>query len=189
MSRQAGSRPQAAKIPCSFDTKEGRPCRAWAVRGSDPPTCSSHMRANAGQHAGEQACSSHFRASNRGKAGTGYLLTEADQEMPEPGFYDQVLSDEELADLVIYAAELSLDDEIACTRIAVRRTLEFLNERSGSLSEAEYLRAAALVFQGARTIARLLREQQALTGGEDSRLQAIFDAALDGLSEDLGIEL
>ena len=167
---------QRTKVQCSFTTKEGRPCRAWAVRGSEPPACYSHLRTNGGNDGGEQAHTDYMR-SNWG------------EETPEAGFYRHTLSDEELADLVIYAAELSLDDEIACTRIAVRRTLEFLNERSGSLSEAEYLRAAALVFQGARTIARLLREQQALTGGEDSRLQAIFDAALDGLSEDLGIEL
>ena len=71
----------------------------------------------------------------------------------------------------------------------MRRTLEFLNQRPDSLSETEYLRAAGLVFQGARTIARLLREQQALTSGSDNRFQAIMDAALDGLSEEWGIEL
>jgi len=167
---------QPATVPCSFTTKTGRPCRARAVRGSEPPACSSHSRASSGGNA-------------RGQARAGRLLSAAGEDALEAGFYDHTLSDEELADLVIYATDLTLDDEIACTRIAVRRTLEFLNQRPGSLSETEYLRAAGLVFQGARTIARLLREQQALSGGSDSRLQAIFDAALDGLSEEWGIEL
>ena len=140
----------------------------------------SHLRAILGENTQEQACSSHSRS------GAG---EKPESPLRRPGFYDHTLSDEELADLVIYAAELSLDDEIACTRIAVRRTLEFLNQRPGSLSETEYLRAAGLVFQGTRTIARLLREQQALSGGSDNRFQAIMDAALDGLSEEWGIEL
>lgn len=180
MSKQAAKAPclstTKAGRPCSFTTKAGRPCRAWAVHGSEPPACSAHLRSHSGASTLEQAYSA-------------YLRSRPGESAPEPGFYDHTLSDEELADLVIYAAELSLDDEIACTRIAVRRTLEFLNQRPGSLSESEFLRAAGLVFQGVRTIARLLREQQALTGGSDDRLQAIFDAALDGLSEEWGIEL
>ena len=166
----------AANVPCSFKTKAGRPCRAWAVHGSDPPACAAHLRSSLGKNTWGLAL-----ASDLGPRGL--------ESAPGPGFYSRTLTDEELADLVIYAADLSLEAEIACTRMTVRRTLEFLQERSGSMSEAEYLRATGLVFQGAHTIARLLREQQALTGGEDSRLQAIIDAALDGLSEDLGIEL
>jgi hypothetical protein len=177
---------QAAKRHCSFSTKEGHPCKAWAVHGSDPPACSSHLRANQGFCAGGRAGS---RGGGWEDAWPQDLRPSLDEEIPEAGFYRHTLSDEELADLVVYAAGLTLDDEIACTRMAVRRTLELLQERSDSMSEAEYLRATGLVFQGARTIARLLREQKALTGGEDSRLQAIIDAALDGLSEDLGIEL
>jgi hypothetical protein len=144
-----------ARVRCTHVTRAGRPCKGWAVRGSDPPACISHLSSASA----------------------------------EPGFYSRSLTDEELVALVRHAADLTLDEEIACTRIAVRRTLEFLNRPGDLLSQGDFLRAAGLVFQGARTIARLLREQQALTGGADSRLEAIFDAALDGLSEDWGIEL
>ena len=167
---------QATRRPCSFRTKAGRPCRAWAMRSSDPPACSSHWRASRGGHA-------------EGKVAADHLLSALDEEALQAGFYDHTLSEDELADLTIHAADSSLADEIACTRIAVRRTLEFLNERMDSMSESGFLRSAGLVFQGARTIARLLREQQALTGGPEDCLQAIFDEALDGLSEEWGIEL
>ena len=169
---------------CSFRTKAGRPCRAWAVRGSDPPACSSHLQASAKGEATGLA-----RAGFCERAEELLRLLALDEEVPEAGFYRHTLSDEELADLVSYAAEESLEDEIACTRIAVRRTLELLNRGSETMSESEFLRAAGLVFRGARTIALLLREQRVLTGGEDSRLQEIFDAALDILSEEWGIEL
>jgi len=111
------------------------------------------------------------------------------EEIPEAGFYRHTLSDEELADLVSCADEDSLEDEIACTRIAVRRTLELLNRGAETMSETEFLRAAALVFRGTRTIALLLREQRALTGGEEGRLQEVFGAALDALGEEWGMEL
>ena len=30
------------KTRCGANTAAGRPCRAWAVRGTDPPRCASH---------------------------------------------------------------------------------------------------------------------------------------------------
>lgn len=144
-----------ARVRCTHITKAGRPCKGWAVRGSDPPACISHLSSTSG----------------------------------EQGFYSHALTKEELADLVRHAADLTLDEEIACTRIAVRRTLEFLGQGQGSLSEGDYLRAAGLVFQGARTIARLLRDQQALMGDSADRMKAIFDTALDALSAEWEVEL
>ncbi len=144
-----------ARVRCTHVTRAGRPCKGWAVRGSDPPACISHLSSVSA----------------------------------EPGFYSRTLTDEELVALVRHAADLTLDEEIACTRIAVRRTLEFLSQGQGTLSEANYLRAAGLVFQGARTIARLLRDQEALLGGSADRMKAIFDTALDALSAEWEVEL
>ena len=31
-----------SRRPCSAHTARGEPCRAWAVRGSDPPRCAAH---------------------------------------------------------------------------------------------------------------------------------------------------
>ena len=48
-------------IPCSHTTRAGRPCRAWAVHGTDPPACSAHAGRNvgAGARPGNQNARTH----------------------------------------------------------------------------------------------------------------------------------
>ena len=176
------------KVRCTRLTKKGEPCRGWAVRGTDPPTCTSHLHVEPIGGGSDRGAAPRVWLGAQGRALAAARSPEAARGS-EQGFYTPTLSAEELADLVLYAADLTLADEIACTRVAVRRTLEFLGQERGSLSESAYLRAAGLVFQGARTIARLLRDQQALVGDSGDRLTAIFDAALDSLSAEWGIEL
>lgn len=36
---------------CTATTAAGRPCRAWAVRGTDPPRCTAHRDREAAQEA------------------------------------------------------------------------------------------------------------------------------------------
>jgi hypothetical protein len=191
----------ADKVRCTHLTRAGRPCRGWAVRGSDPPACPSHFHAHVPDdapervHSGTQATPENARPSTQ---------TVPDRACPRPpdlkqvaadpagsveSFYTPVLSRQELADLVTYTAEMTLADEIACARAAVRRTLEFLSRGPEAVSESHYLRAVGLVHQGTRAIAQLLRDQQALGGSVSEQLQAIIDAALDDLSEEWGVEL
>jgi hypothetical protein len=198
----------AAKVRCAQLTRAGRPCRGWAVRGSDPPTCPSHLSARSGARAQGQArpidlgtrspreVPAEEEAAERAGSGaataTGQVSANRQPEVPgEPvrSFYTPALSRQELADLLAYAAEMTLGDEIACARAALRRTLEFLSQGPDAVSESHYLRAVGLVLQGTRTIAQLLRDQQAMGGSVSDQLRAIFDAALDELSEEWGIEL
>ena len=80
----------------------------------------------------------------------------------------------------------SLDDELAATRVAVRRVMQQLQEE---LSPDEYAHMAGVVFRGTNTVARLLRIQRALSKESDERIAAgIFDA-LDMLSDELGVSL
>jgi hypothetical protein len=53
----------------------------------------------------------------------------------------------------------------------------------------DYARLAALAFQGARTVARLLRDNHAMGNQPSSELMAALDMALDELSEEWGVEL
>ena len=147
-------------------------CRAWAVRGSDPPLCASHAGRN---------------------VGAGAPL--ANQNRRTHGFYASVLTRQEAADLVAFAADTSLDAEIACARISLRRVMTLLlasdkpQPDTLPVSIEQYTRLAALALQAARTIARLLSIKSKLgESGPDSPMAAI-GAALDELSAEWGVEL
>ena len=49
------------KCRCAFDTRHGKPCRAYAVRGSDPPACAAHagLTTGAGAPAGNRNARTH----------------------------------------------------------------------------------------------------------------------------------
>ena len=139
-------------------------CRAWAVRGSDPPLCAPHTKGKVGAPVGNQNRRTH-------------------------GFYSQYLHRDELADLVASAGEWSLEGEVAIARVALRRLMAYL-ARADELSPLDYTRVANVAFRGARTVARLMQEHYDLTQvtGTDELTQAL-NAALDSLSEEWGVEL
>ena len=112
-------------------------------------------------------------------------------------FYSIVLEPEELADLVACADDLSVDDEIACARVALRRVLAALpavgtgleSEDQPGLSAQEFARLAKLAFQGVGTVARLLRDRRAIRGEAADGISSAIAQALDELSTEWGIEL
>lgn len=147
---------------CRATTQRGTPCKNWSVPGSEPPLCAVHARARA-------AAPPH----------------------PDGGrFYDRALDPQDLADLVAYAQDLTLEEELACARVALRRVLDALSgPRAEALTPNQYARMAELVFRGTRTIAQLLRDGQALSERSNSALDSVIDEALDELSAEWGIEL
>ena len=150
-------------------------CRAWAIRGSDPPLCSPHSR----------------------KAGA----PEGNRNHLVHGYYAATVSRQELDDLAGDAADVTLNAEIAITRIALRRILGILitGHTPGSvcptcgkpqpLDAYLYARFAALAFQGTGTISRLLRAQRALGGDPGDGIPDWMNQALDELSEEWRIQL
>ena len=171
--RRPARRPVASPVPsgakgparrCTHTTAAGEPCRAWAIRDSDPPTCSAH----AGRTRGAGAPSRNQNARKH-------------------GFYARTLSPDEIADLLA-DADLNLKAEIACARVALRRVLEFLSNDPSQLSSADQIRACGLVFQGTRTVSRLLRDLHAL-GGDIDRFDEITGQVLDDLGREWGIDL
>ena len=166
-------RTKPRNIRCTHTTAKGQPCKAWAVKGSDPPTCAAHAGLTS-------AC-----PEPRRRAGA----PAANQNARTHGFYARTLSPEEMGDLVFDAADVTLDDEIACARIALRRALEFIQQDSEALDREQYLRAAALIFSGTRTIARLLRDRHALSAESAGEIADFINQALDELSLEWGREL
>jgi hypothetical protein len=176
------------KIRCSVPG-----CRAWAMRGSNPPRCSPHRN--------------HLDLEGLGPPDPGAPANSALAKQPRPGappgnqnrlihgFYarPRQLPDQQGRDP--YAVDNSLDREIIAARVALDRILEMLHTGvtpgpdPTPLSAADYARYAGLTFQGASAISRLLRARQTLEGDQGGALSRIVDLALDGLGQELGVDL
>ena len=145
--------------PCSQTTRAGNPCQAWAIAGTHPPTCAAHL------------------------------------PRPEPpptkhGFYSSAVAPDELAALVAYSDDMTLDDEIGITRIALRRALKALSaptDPPARFALQDFARLAAVVFQGGRTVARLLRDRRALSGEAADGIAGALAQAIDELSTEWGL--
>lgn len=146
---------------CSGRRADGKPCRGWALRGSDPPLC-------------------YFHAQKQSRH------EEVDAAPASKSFYSPAYTLAEIADLVGLAMDGSLDDELAATRIAVRRVMEQLQEE---LTPDEYAHMANLIFRGTNTVARLLRIKKSLSKELDEELAVGIGEALDIISGEKGIEL
>jgi hypothetical protein len=161
---------------CSHVTTRGAPCRAYAMRNTDPPACAAHAGRNVGAGAPPR-----------------------NQNARTHGFYSSVLRPDELADLVTYADDLSLDDEISCARVALRRLLTLLESPqlapfedpndSHALTTKDYTQITALALQATRTIARLLRDARALSGEAADGIAGAIAHALDELASEWGVDL
>lgn len=157
---------QRRLVKCSHLTKAGLPCQRWATADSDPPACPGH--------APNRPASAQTPPGGRNASGQ--------------GFYGRVLTAQEIADLVEHANQMSLEDEIALARAALRRVLTHLNENP-DLATADLVNLLALAFRGTHTVARLLRDQRALTGVAADGLLGSIAQALDELGTEWGVEL
>ncbi len=124
----------------------------------------------------------------------------AEQTAPaHASFYAASLKPDELADLFTYADDLTLDDEIACARVVLRRLLALLDAPTISdfkdpsitrpITPTDTCRLFGLSLQATRTIARLLRDKRALTGEAADGISAAIAQALDELSTEWGVPL
>ena len=161
-----------AKVHCSHPG-----CRAWAMRGSEPPICSVHAG----------------RPLDPAPGKTGGAQPGNDNALVH-GLYANFLRDI-TGQPVIGADSTSLEGEIAITRVALHRILTMLvtgitlSDRPQRLAADDIARLIALAFQGARTISRLLEVKGSIgAAGEDKFSQAI-NQALDQLAADWGVNL
>lgn len=108
---------------------------------------------------------------------------------PEAGggwFYQSAFTLPEIADLAAARGEPVLQGELQAVRVTTRRILQLLDQ---TVEPAAYSRLARLLFAGANTVARLLREQRALEEDSGSFRAAVMAEALDQLSIDKGVPL
>lgn len=147
---------------CTATTATGEPCQAWAVRGSSPPLCSAH----AGRNVGAGAPTGNRNARTHGA-------------------YSDLIDEGELAQLVADAGDRSLEDELAITRLALRRLTQILNDDEAQPSQIQAI--APLIFTGSRAVARLLRADRALSGEAADGLNGAISQAIDELMNEWNI--
>jgi hypothetical protein len=83
---------------------------------------------------------------------------------------------------------LSLDEEISLARICLLRVAEAL-EANGGLTVEQRVRLVSLIFRGVSTIARLLRDRQAVSDEDQEGWSAIVDRAMEAAAAELGVKL
>ena len=102
------------------------------------------------------------------------------------GFYSSAVEPDELAALVHFSGDMTLDDEIGVARVALRRALAALSAPEPNDSRtfvlSDFGRLAAVVFVGTSTVARLLRARRALSGDAADGIAGALAQALDELS-------
>ncbi len=151
----------SSKRRCSGRRADGRPCRGWALRESDPPLCYAHSRDGS--------------------------ASDDDNTIPaKQDFYSRYYTLEEIADMVGMAMDNTLDDELAATRIAVRRVMQQLKKE---LTADEYAHMASLIFRGTNTVARLLRIKRSLSKEMESDFEAGIGEALNSVGDEVGLDL
>ncbi|RPI58381.1 MAG: hypothetical protein EHM56_01960 [Chloroflexi bacterium] len=148
---------------CSATTRRGGPCQRWATRDSDPPLCAAHA----------------------GRCAPGADPPE-DEANASRGFYFPALLPEEL-DHTLRQSNLTLDEEISLARICLLRVAEAL-KANGKLTPEQRIRLAALIFKGASTVARLLRDRQAVSDEPGDTLSSAIGPAVDIAASELGVK-
>jgi len=147
---------------CGALTRQGLPCRAWAMRGSNPPRCRAHQPPAPGP-------SQALTASEGRPMDAPVSATPAvGRQSPAPTI------DEVIADLAAKQVQLSAFID-AC--VAEGRDLLAL------------VRLFALHGQNASRLGRLLRDQRALSGEAADGVRGAIAQALDELGEALETEL
>jgi hypothetical protein len=148
------------KRRCTATTRAGRPCRAWALHGTEPSLCSVHAGVSTSPGPGNRNAIQHGF----------YAAFHPD---PEQGFspingviHDLAAKQAQLSDLISQC----LDDNPAADATQLARLL-------------------AIHGQNASRLGRLLRDQSALSKGTNDQLQAGIAQALEELSAEWGVRV
>jgi hypothetical protein len=145
---------------CAATRADGSPCRAWAVRGSQPPRCAAHGggRAPVGAPRHNQNARTH-----------GFYATDASPPSPHH--------------------ECTIDHIIADLHRKQQRLSRYIDERMDDLPPADLARFYRIHAQSASRLGRLLRDREILTGGPMAGISEAIEQAMIELSQELGTDL
>jgi hypothetical protein len=145
---------------CTAKTKAGTPCKAWAVRGSDPPRCAAHGGSLAGRQVGAPP-------------GNQNAVTHGLYAAPEepPATIEGIIAD------------------LARKQAALSVYIDGLLTAEADLDLDDVARLLKIHGMNASRLGRLLRDQRALSGDAADGIAGAIAQALDELSTELGVEL
>jgi hypothetical protein len=144
---------------CTATTAAGQPCKNHAVKGS-------------------QLCKAHGGSTLDIRHGAPLANSNAIKH----GFYLSVIREDEYADLLKYAEQLDVADELAVLRTRLRRVLEYIDEREKTLNIDQLDKLDRLVVTISKTIIETILK---LDGHQPDH----WDIVLNQLSIDLGMDL
>jgi hypothetical protein len=159
--------PHTESRHCTATCVDGRPCRAWAVRGSDPPRCGAHGggRAPAGAPAGNQNARTHgFYVQAPADGGNGH---DRSRHAQEPCHIDAVIAG-------LYEKQ--------------QRLSRYIDRNMDDLTPERLARFYQIYAQSCSRLGRLLRDREAL-GRCNHQMDPAIGQALDELGEEWGVDL
>lgn len=92
---------------CSANTTQGKPCKAWAIKDSDPPLCAPHSGLTGG--------------------------IKGNQNAVKHGYYRSHVEPDEILSLYDEAGGVDIDQEVILLRVALHRLSKFINDPDISL--------------------------------------------------------
>jgi hypothetical protein len=115
---------------CTATTASGKPCKAWAIRDSDPPRCAPH--------------------AGLAKAQKG------NQNAVKHGYYRQSISSAELLSLFDEAGSVELDQEAVLLRVFIHRLINYLEDPE--LPYEQFKSAGSLLISAIRALTYLKKQ-------------------------------
>jgi len=162
----AGNDMARSRRKCTAKTKTGLACSGWAMADSDH--CRRHRTDLAPYRPG----------------GTRTPLPENRSH----GLYSRFLTANDAAEMALVGGSVTLDDEIAFTRVVIRRLADLVDSTE-SIDDA--CKLANTLFAGTGRVANLLRTQQTISrdnaGGH--ALMGVIADALEEVGDEWGIDL
>jgi hypothetical protein len=173
---------------CTAVRADGDPCRAWAVRGSDPPRCGVHS----GTDAPIGAPLGNANALKHGAYADPSTLRRLAADIPDDDvaeldefFLPGGLDRGRLRDLEGWSIEVLIIDVSLKLAILSR----YIHAHMEDLTVEQLGGLLRIHGQNASRLGRLLRERRAITGETGGHLEEALNRALDQLSAELGVDL
>ena len=115
---------------CSAITASGQPCKAWAIRGSEPPLCAPHAGLAGGK--------------------------KGNQNAVKHGYYRQSINSAELLSLFDDAGKVELDQEAVLLRVFIHRLINYLEDPE--LPYEQFRSAGSLLISAVRALTYLKKQ-------------------------------